>query len=293
MLACGTGVELPRHCPPELLDQSWLAVARTSRVTNGALIRAAAPLSESAALDSGATMLTNDTTVTWDGREVRGRRVSRLGAIELSSTPVRPDPVQARHAVLDAVQSRGLDAVGWTKNGEALRRRLALAHRILGDPWPDVSEEALLARAEEWLDFDALAAGRGSDATSGLRGLLGWQESARFDEVDPETITVPSGSRIRVDYPEPDSDTFPVLAVKLQECFGWTDGPTVCDGQVRVVLHLLSPARRPLAVTDDLASFWANVYPTVRAENRGRYSKHPWPEDPMTAIPTKRTNRSL
>ncbi|MBD4629281.1 ATP-dependent helicase, partial [Xanthomonas citri pv. citri] len=155
---------------------------------------------------------------------------------------------RARHGALEAVRSGGLDVASLTKNGESLRRRLALAHRVFGDPWPDVSDEALLARAEEWLDLDALAAGRGSDATSGLRGLLGWQESARLDEVAPETITVPSGSRIRVDYPEPGSDTSPVLAVKLQECFGWTDGPTVCDGRVRVVLHLLSPARRPLAV---------------------------------------------
>ena len=293
LLACGTGVDLPRNCPPGLLGQPWLAVARTSRITSGALIRAAVPLSESAALESGEAMLTNDTPVTWDGGKVRGRRVSRLGAIELSSTPVRPDPVRARHVALEAVRSGGLDVASLTKNGESLRRRLALAHRVFGEPWPDVSDEALLACAEEWLDLDALAAGRGSDAASGLRGLLGWQESARLDEVAPETITVPSGSRIRVDYPEPGSDTSPVLAVKLQECFGWTDGPTVCDGRVRVVLHLLSPARRPLAVTDDLASFWASVYPAVRVENRGRYSKHPWPEDPMTATPTKRTNRAL
>ncbi|EGR94392.1 ATP-dependent helicase HrpB [Cutibacterium namnetense] len=293
LLACGTGVDLPRNCPSGLLGQPWLAVARTSRVTDGALIRAAAPLAESAALESGAAMLTSDTTATWDRGKVRGRRVSRLGAIELSSTPVRPDPAQARHAALEAVRARGLDVAGLTKNGESVRRRLAFAHRVLGDPWPDVSDEALLARVEEWLDLDALAAGRGGDATSGLRGLLGWQESARLDEVVPETITVPSGSRIRVDYPEPGSDASPVLAVKLQECFGWTDGPTVCDGRVRVVLHLLSPARRPLAVTDDLASFWTSGYPAVRVENRGRYSKHPWPEDPMTATPTKHTNRAL
>ncbi|MGK2309919.1 ATP-dependent helicase HrpB [Cutibacterium sp. V947] len=292
LLACGTGVELPHNCSPGLLGQSWLAVARTSRTTSGALIRAAVPLTESAALDAGAAMLATETTVTWDGCKARGRRVSRLGAIELSSTPVQPGSDEARRAVLEAVRSRGLGTVDLTKNGESLRRRLALAHRVLGGPWPDVSDAALLSRAEEWLDLDGLAAGRGSDATSGLRGLLGWQESARLDELVPETITVPSGSRIRVDYPEPDSDAAPVLAVKLQECFGWTDDPTICDGKVRVVLHLLSPARRPLAVTDDLASFWANVYPGVRAENRVRYSKHPWPEDPMTAVPTKHTNRS-
>ncbi|MDO4412658.1 ATP-dependent helicase HrpB [Cutibacterium sp.] len=293
LLACGTGADLPHSCPPGLIGQPWLAVARTSRTAGGALIRAAVPLSESAALEAGAAMLETETTVSWDDGKAHGRRISRLGAIELSSTPVRPERGEARRAVLEAVRSRGLEVVGLTKNGESLRRRLALAHRVLGEPWPDVSDEALIARAEEWLDLDGLAAGRGSDATSGLRNLLGWQESARLDEMVPETITVPSGSRIRVDYPEPGSDAAPVLAVKLQECFGWTDSPTICGGRVRVVLHLLSPARRPLAVTDDLASFWANVYPLVRAENRGRYSKHPWPEDPVSAVATKRTNRAL
>ena len=108
----------------------------------------------------------------------------------------------------------------------------------------------------------------------------------------PETIEVPTGSHIRLAYPEVGDDSPPVLAVKLQECFGWTTTPVICNGRLPVLLHLLSPARRPLAVTDDLASFWANVYPQVRAENRGRYIKHPWPEDPLTATPMRGTTRS-
>lgn len=288
LLACGTGVDLPRDAAG-LTGQPWLAVARTSRTGTGAIIRAAVPLSESTAMSAGAAMESTTTTAHWEDGRVRGRRVRRLGAIELSSTPVRPDPPSARRAVLEALSAQGLAILPPSRSAESLRRRLALAHRVMGDPWPDVSEEALVARAEEWLDIEALARGRGIDQVGGLRSLLGWREAARLDEVVPESVRVPSGSRIRLDYPE---DAAPVLAVKLQECFGWTEGPTICDGRVRVVLHLLSPARRPLAVTDDLASFWANAYPSVRAENRGRYPKHPWPGDPLTAAPTARTTRS-
>ena len=123
-----------------------------------------------------------------------------------------------------------------------------------------------------------------------LRRLLPWSVAGRLDEVAPERLPVPSGSRVRVDYADPAA---PVLAVKVQEAFGWRDAPRLADGRVPVVLHLLSPAGRPVAVTRDLASFWANGYPQVRAELRGRYPRHPWPEDPTTAEPTQRTNRPL
>lgn len=107
----------------------------------------------------------------------------------------------------------------------------------------------------------------------------------------PDRLQVPSSSSYRVDYPEVDSDDPPVLAVKLQECFGWTTSPRICDGRVPVTVHLLSPAGRPLAVTRDLEFFWREAYPGVRAEMRGRYPRHPWPEDPMAAEPTRHTNR--
>ena len=123
-------------------------------------------------------------------------------------------------------------------------------------------------------------------------------EAARLDDLAPQRLKVPSGSAIRLDWPAPEQHTdeevaSPVLAVKLHECFGRTTSPTVVDGRVPVVLHLLSPAQRPLAITADLANFWDNVYPQVRAENRGRYVKHPWPDDPLTAKATGKTNRAL
>jgi ATP-dependent helicase HrpB len=167
---------------------------------------------------------------------------------------------------------------------------LAFAHAALGEPWPDVSDEALLERAEEWL---ALGSARRRadlakvDVAGGLRRLLPWSVAGRLDDVAPERLPVPSGSKVRVDYSDPAA---PVLAVKVQEAFGWRDAPRLADGRVPVLLHLLSPAGRPVAVTRDLASFWQQGYPQVRAELRGRYPRHPWPEDPTTAQPTRRVN---
>ena len=122
-----------------------------------------------------------------------------------------------------------------------------------------------------------------------LRAILPWPEAGRLDELAPERLSVASGARRRVDYPEPGDDSPPVLAVKLQECFGMADTPAVADGATPVILHLLSPAGRPLAVTADLPGFWNGAYAQVRAEMRGRYPKHPWPEDPWTAPATAKS----
>jgi ATP-dependent helicase HrpB len=166
---------------------------------------------------------------------------------------------------------------------------MAFAHRALGEPWPPVDDESLLAA--DWPDVGT-ARRRADlakiDVVASLRRLLPWSVAGRLDEVAPERLPVPSGSRVRVDYADPAA---PVLAVKAQEAFGWQDAPRLADGRIPVLLHLLSPAGRPVAVTRDLASFWATGYRQVRAELRGRYPRHPWPEDPATAVPTKRTNR--
>jgi ATP-dependent helicase HrpB len=167
---------------------------------------------------------------------------------------------------------------------------LAFARAALGDPWPAMDGVALVEAADQWLDLHT-ARRRADlakiDVAAALRRLLPWSVAGRLDQVAPERLPVPSGSRIRVDYTDPEK---PVLPVKVQEAFGWRDTPRLADGRVPVLLHLLSPAGRPVAVTRDLASFWANGYPQVRAELRGRYPRHPWPEDPTTAEPTRRTN---
>lgn len=197
-----------------------------------------------------------------------------------------------RAAVLDGLRAEGLSLLTWRGQSSEFRARLAFLHHALGDPWPAVDDDTLLARAGEWLEPELSAAtGRASlariDVTAALRRLLPWPAAARLDELAPERIQVPSGSRVRVDYTTGD----PVLAVKVQETFGWLRTPRVADGAVPVTLHLLSPAGRPCAVTGDLESFWRTGYPQVRAELRGRYPKHSWPEDPLTAEPTTRTTR--
>ena len=224
----------------------------------------------------------------------------------------------------------GRGVLPWDEDALGLRARLALLHEHLGEPWPDMSDAALAERAEEWLapavtNLAGQAGGSGGSSRSGesasgsggrrfslerldvaqaLRALLPWPQAARLDELVPERLEVPSGSQVRVDYTgalggaagsagsaEAGQVGRPVLAVRVQECFGWAATPRIVEGRVAVLLHLLSPARRPVAVTDDLASFWEQGYPQVRAEMRGRYPKHAWPEDPWNAPATRGTGR--
>ena len=230
----------------------------------------------------------------FDGR-LRARRVTALGAIELSSTPV-PARELGPVAVRRVVEERGLGIIGWSEAADGLRRRMAMLHRTLGEPWPAVDDASLLGRLDDWLGPELATAsetGRlaGIDLVTPLRRLLPWPAAGRLDELTPERLEVPSGSRIRLTYPPHDAGGPVVVAVKLQECFGLATSPRLVDGRVEVVFLLLTPAGRPLAITGDLASFWSGPYAQVRSEMRGRYPKHPWPEDPWTAPATARTKR--
>lgn len=279
----------------------WIAVADVARATtraaagSGAIIRSAAVLTEEQMERAASHLLTDRVEVEFAQGRVQARRERRVGAILRSASPVRPSAQEGRDAVLRAIVRDGLGTFTWSDAATAMRRRLALLRRELGHPWPDVSDAGLLATLDDWLapEIDALAGGTPVgrvDLSSALRRLLPWPEAVRLDELAPERLEVPSGSRIRVAYPDPDDTSAPpVVAVKLQECFGWAQTPRLVDGRVPVLFHLLSPAGRPLAVTDDLASFWSGPYAQVRAEMRGRYPRHPWPEDPWAAVPTKHT----
>ncbi|WBL18829.1 ATP-dependent helicase HrpB [Citricoccus sp. NR2] len=314
LLASGTAARLPASS--SLIGAEWIAVAELSLHGDHAVIRAAVELDPEHAELAAGPLLVDETVARLDAasdthRRVTARRIRRLGAIELSSTPVPPQPEHARSAVVAEWRETGVLALVQRAGASVatLRNRLGFLHRVYGAPWPEVTDAALTATVEDWLgpEIDQLAAGaaeRSLDLHSALRRLLPWPEAARFDELAPLRLTVPSGSQITLDWPapedhpsqnNPDADTPapPVLAVKLQECFGWRTGPTVAEGRVPVLLHLLSPAGRPLAVTSDLNSFWENAYPAVRAENRARYAKHPWPEDPWTAVATPRTNSAM
>ncbi len=299
LLASGTRA----GAPGALAGAEWLAVAEVARAAgrvaagSGAVIRSAAALSEEQVERAARQLMTDRVEAEFvDGRVV-ARRERRVGAIVRSSVPVRVTAQEGHDAVRRAVLADGLGLFSWSDAADDLRRRLALLHRELGDPWPDVSDAALLERLDAWLDpeLDALATGVRADRldlASALRRILPWPAASEFDALVPEKIEVPSGSRVRIAYPAADDPAArPVVAVKLQECFGWAETPRLVGGRVPVVFHLLSPAGRPLAVTGDLASFWSGPYAQVRAEMRGRYPKHPWPEDPWQAAPTRHTTR--
>jgi ATP-dependent helicase HrpB len=293
LMAGGTAVELP---PGTALDgQEWLAVAvadRTPGAENGR-VRLAAPADRALAERAAPALVAETDEVAWRNGDVVARHVRRLGAIVLDERRLPDVGADAlRAALLDGLRAEGLGLLRWTDSARRLRDRIATLHRALGEPWPDVSDAALLADPGRW--WSGLLSGARSradlakaDAGDVLRAVLGWREAAQLDELAPERITVPSGSRITVDY----SGERPVLAVRVQEVFGWTATPAVAGGRLPVVLHLLSPAGRPAAVTSDLASFWTTGYPQVRADLRGRYPKHDWPENPLAATPTTRPRR--
>ncbi|WP_405545094.1 helicase-related protein [Streptomyces goshikiensis] len=298
LMASGTAAELGDGS--RLRSAPWLAVAVADRGPHSASarVRLGAVLDEDTARAAAAHLLASGDEVRWEDGDVAARATHRLGAIALAVRPLKnPDPALVRAALLEGLRSDGLGLLRWTPDSRALRARLGFLHRTLGGAWPDVADDGgLLARADDWLEPELSRARRRADlaridAGQALNRLLPWAtgEAARLDELAPERIEVPSGSRIRVDYSAEHGQ--PVLAVKLQELFGLAETPRVAG--VPVLVHLLSPAGRPAAVTADLASFWQGGYLAVRAELRGRYPKHPWPQDPATAEPTRHTNARL
>ncbi|MEU2356741.1 ATP-dependent helicase HrpB [Streptomyces misionensis] len=296
LMVSGTRAEVAEGSA--LRGAPWIVVAVADRPggKGHARVRLGAAVPEEVARAAAGAVSAERDEVRWAEGDVVARRVERLGAVESAVRPLRDAPPElVRAALLDGLRQEGLGLLRWTSDAQVLRQRLAFLRARLGEPWPDVSDEALRARWAEWLEPELGRARRRADlaridAGQALTRLLPWAsgEAARLDELAPERITVPSGSRIRIDYRDPER---PVLAVKLQEMFGLARTPSVAG--VPLLVHLLSPAGRPAAVTADLASFWRDGYQGVRAELRGRYPKHPWPQDPAGAEPTRHTNARL
>lgn len=241
----------------------------------------------------GPRIVTED-VVEWDPRakDVVAERRTRVGSAVLEAIPTsaRGDE-RTIAALLEGLRAEGLRLLTWTQPAAQLRARLAFLRRVIGGEWPDVSDEALLADLERWLAPFLLRARRRSDlervrVVDALRGMLTPQQLGSIDVLAPTHLQVPSGSHVRLDYTSRDE---PVLPVRVQEMFGARSTPTIAGGRVGVLLELLSPARRPVQVTDDLAGFWERTYSEVRSQLRGRYPKHHWPEDPLSARPTSRT----
>ncbi|MGO3361336.1 MAG: ATP-dependent RNA helicase [Corynebacterium sp.] len=273
-------------------DTRWIAVADLagagSRSTDGtgAVIRSAVPLTESLALEAADPLLTDEVVCTWNpggpSGKLRARRVRALSAIELASTPVSVKDVPAatrESAVRGGLERHGLDVLEWSRNASDLRRRIQYLHNRGVEGYPDVAD---VRHSGQLLDFvlPDLAAGRRPDLAGLLRGLVPWDRP--IDGYAPESLELPSGRTVRIRYPEPGAgpDAPAVVATKLQDCFGLHSSPEIAGR--RIQFQLLSPAQRPVAVTDDLGGFWDGAYAQVRADMRGRYPKHPWPEHPGT-----------
>lgn len=289
LLASGTRAAVPHGSG--VPAGSWLAVGEVTRRGSagaagkaGATIRSAARLSEEDAL--AIVGVTETQEAEWSAGEVRTRSVRRAGAIELSRTPIAASASIAADAIAKAIEREGWGFFEPSAKARALLQRVAFLHHQLGSPWPDPER----LDPHEWFapEIDQLAHGattEGIDLIAAINRILPWPEAARLAELAPERLEVPSGSHPKVDY----SSGRPVVRVKLQECFGLAESPVLAGA--RVQFRLLSPAGRELAVTDDLDSFWSGPYQQVRAEMRGRYPKHPWPQDPWAAEATAKTKK--
>ncbi|CCG42870.1 ATP-dependent helicase HrpB [Magnetospirillum molischianum] len=291
-LANGQGAAF--STPEPLAAESWLTLAELDGDRREARIFLAAPITLTEIETHFADEIETATVCAWDSREqvVQARRQKRLGRLILEDKPwPQADPADLAAAMAEGVREMGLACLPWTSELEGMRRRLAfLATHAPEAGWPDLSDAALLEGLEVWLAPFLPGLIRRSHLTrldlgAALAALIPYDRRRQLDALAPTHVTVPSGSRLPIDY----SSETPVLAVRLQEMFGCADTPRIADGQVKLLLHLLSPARRPVQVTQDLASFWAGAYRQVRADLKGQYPKHWWPDDPMQAEPTART----
>ncbi|MBW8851618.1 MAG: ATP-dependent helicase HrpB [Xanthomonadales bacterium] len=283
-----------------LTGEPWLVASELRHERGDALLLRAAPVDERRLREDFAARFSDRDEVRWDDarRALVAERVQRFDGIVLDARPAgKVDPAQAARALVDAVRTLGIDALPWRESLVQWRARVRCLRAWMPDlALPDLSDDALLATLDDWLQpafagktrLDALTEDELGEA---LKSGVDWATRQRIDALAPVRIVVPSGMERRIDYAydaETDAPQAPVLAVKLQELFGLADTPRIADGRVPLTLHLLSPAGRPLQVTRDLHGFWERTYPEVKKEMKGRYPKHPWPDDPWSAIATHR-----
>jgi ATP-dependent helicase HrpB len=278
LLSGGRGAALPEGDP--MSSEEFLVVAETDGAAQDARVFLAAPITLAEIEELYGEHIVDEEIVDWRDGSVVARRHRRFGALVLEDKPInKPEPEKVKAAMLAGLRQRGLP---WTDELQAWRQRIAFLRHV-DESWPDLSDEALL-RSLDWLEPFVDGAARRIDFAAAVKTLVPWDRQRQLDALAPTHIEVPSGSRVAIDYANPAE---PTLSVRLQEMFGLTDTPRIAN-RVPVTIHLLSPARRPVQVTRDLASFWKSAYRDVKAELKGRYPKHYWPDDPLIAEPTAR-----
>jgi ATP-dependent helicase HrpB len=290
----GRGFRLDPHSP--LAREEWLAVAEVSGAAAGARILSAAPLERETVEDLFADRITDGTSVEFvpETGGVRASRGRRLGSITLSGgADSKADPELIRQALVEGVRRNGLHLLPWSEAAHALRLRTAFARKF--DPTlADLSDDALASDLDAWLPLLLIGKRRLGDIEPGalsgiLSARLGWEGSRTVDRLAPERFETPAGSSHAIDY---GAEAGPTVTTRVQALFGLASHPTVANGAVPLVLSLTSPAGRPIQTTRDLPGFWSGSWASVAKEMRGRYPRHPWPDDPARADPTLRTKRA-
>jgi ATP-dependent helicase HrpB len=291
VLANGRGASIERSAA--LARAPYIAVAELTGTAANGRILLAAPIAQSEIETRFADQITDADEITFDraSMALRGRRRRALHAITLSEAPLTVKPSEHTARILaDGLVAAGLDRLPWSKALQQWRGRVMFLRASEGDAWPDLSTTALADDRDAWLmpalfDKTALKDLSPGDLSDALMGLLPWELRARLDKEAPTHFEAPTGTQLPIDY---EAEQGPTIAVRLQELFGLSVHPSVARAKVPLVLELLSPAQRPVQVTRDLPGFWRGSYQDVRSDLRGRYPRHPWPEDPATALPTRR-----
>ncbi|WEX77468.1 ATP-dependent helicase HrpB [Sinorhizobium numidicum] len=290
VMANGRGAEVPET--ERLASAGMLVVADLTGRAGAQRVLAAAEITRADVEAHMPEAIVNEEQTFFDraSRQVRARRVTRLGAIIFDETPLpRPSGEAAARALADGIRQLGLAAVPFPKDVAQLRDRIGFLHRSIGEPWPDMSDAALLSRLDEWFvpfqhNAGSLDGIKPNDLAEGLLSLVPYGLQRDLVKLAPTHFEAPTGHRHPIHY---DGDE-PLLSIRVQELFGLKAHPTIGDGRLPLLLELISPGHRPIQTTRDLPGFWAGSWKDVRAEMRGRYPKHPWPEDPANAMPTTR-----
>jgi ATP-dependent helicase HrpB len=291
LLANGRGASL--EAGSRLAAEPYLAVAEVAGAAAHSRILLAAPITLAEIEMELASRVTEGDELAFDpeSASLRGRRCRRLGALILAERPVRLEPgAETAMQLAAGIALIGLSRLPWTRESAQFRDRVMFLRRIEGEDWPDLSDAALTATVAEWLapalvDKTALAQLSADEFAAALGSCVAPALRRRLDVEAPTHVVVPSGSRLAIDYA---AEAGPTLSVRVQELFGLSKHPSLARGRVPLVVELLSPAHRPVQVTRDLPGFWRGSYQAVRTEMRGRYPRHPWPDDPMAAAPTRR-----